>query len=108
VAKEFVAAKQGEPGVLVLSEFSGAAMELEDAVLVNPYSRGSLDNTLDEALAMPEGEQRERMGRMLSQVQRYDIGYWTRHVLARFAKLSEAPARPAADGPEVLEEREAA
>ena len=108
VAKEFVAAKQGEPGVLVLSEFSGAAMELEDAVLVNPYSRSSLDNTLDEALAMPEGEQRERMGRMLSQVQRYDIGYWTRHVLARFAKLSEAPARPAADGPEVLEEREAA
>ena len=44
MAKEFVAAKQGEPGVLVLSEFSGAAMELEDAVLVNPYSRGSLDN----------------------------------------------------------------
>jgi glucosylglycerol-phosphate synthase len=108
VAKEFVAAKQGEPGVLVLSEFSGAAMELEDAVLVNPYSRSSLDTTLDEALAMPEGEQRERMGRMLRQVQRYDIGYWTRHVLARFARLSEAPARPVADGPEVLEEREAA
>ena len=43
---------------------------------------------------MGEAEQRERMGRMLTQVQRYDIGYWTRHVLARFAKLSEAPAQP--------------
>jgi len=108
VAKEFVAAKQGEAGVLVLSEFSGAAMELEDAILVNPFSRSSLDDTLDEALAMGEVEQRLRMGRMLMQVQRYDIGYWTRHVLARFAKLSEAPTQPTAPDLKPIEASEAA
>ena len=94
VAKEFVAAKQGEAGVLVLSEFSGAAMELEDAIVVNPFSRSSLDDTLDQALAMGEAEQRERMGRMLAQVQRYDIGHWTRHVLERFAGLSVQEPEP--------------
>ncbi len=107
VAKEFIAAKQGEPGVLVLSEFSGAAMELEDAILVNPFSRNSLDATLDEALAMSEPEKRLRMGRMLTQVQRYDIGYWTRHVLAQFAKLTDAPVQPVRPGPKLLKEHDA-
>ncbi|MBK5204809.1 MAG: glucosylglycerol-phosphate synthase [Polaromonas sp.] len=88
VAKEFVAAKQGEAGVLVLSEFSGAAMEMDDAVLVNPFSRSSMDNTLDQALDMPKDEQRARMQRLWTHVKKYDIGYWTQHVLSQFEKLT--------------------
>lgn len=87
VAKEFVAAKQGEPGVLLLSEFSGAAMELSDAVLVNPFSLDSMDDTLDQALDMPMDERRQRMGRLFEHVKKYDIKYWTQHVLDKFAEL---------------------
>jgi len=98
VAKEYIAAKQGEPGVLILSEFSGAAMELEDALLVNPFSRSSLDDTLDQAIDMPAPEQRERMGRLYEQVRRYDIRYWTQHVLRSFARLAGAAPQAADDG----------
>jgi len=88
VAKEFVAAKNGEPGVLVLSEFAGSAMELDEAVLVNPFSRNSMDNGLDQALDMPQEERRARMQRLLAHVKQYDLAYWTRHVLGQFAKLT--------------------
>jgi glucosylglycerol-phosphate synthase len=71
----------------VLSEFSGAALELEDAVLVNPFSRSSLDDTLDQALDMPVQERIDRMKRLAVHVKKYDIGYWTRHVLEKFALL---------------------
>ncbi len=92
VAKEYIAAKQGDPGVLILSEFSGAAMELEDAILVNPSSRSSLDATLDQAIDMTEQERRDRMGRLLAQVRQYDIRYWTQHVLDGFARLADPVA----------------
>ncbi len=88
VAKEFVAAKNGEPGVLVLSEFAGSAMELKDAVLANPFSRDSMDEAIDKAIDMPEEERRARMQSLLAHVKKYDIGYWTRHVMAKFAKLT--------------------
>jgi len=90
VAKEFVAAKKGKSGVLVLSEFAGSAMELDDAVLVNPFSRSSMDDALDQALDMPEDERLARMQRLWAHVQKYDIAYWTRHVLSRFAKLTDS------------------
>ncbi len=86
-AKEFVAAKLGEPGVLLLSEFAGTAMELDDAVLVNPFSINSLDETLDQALDMPVEERRQRMQRLLAHVQKYDIKFWTQHVVDQFASL---------------------
>jgi glucosylglycerol-phosphate synthase len=87
VAKEFIAAKQGEDGVLILSEFSGAAMELKDAVLVNPFSLNSLDATLDQAIDMPLEEKRSRMQNLLEHVNKYDIKYWTQHVLDKFKSL---------------------
>lgn len=89
VAKEFIAAKQGDPGVLVLSEFSGVAMELKDAILVNPFSRSSLDLTIDQAIDMPEDERRGRMERMLAQVHQYDIRFWTKNMLDIFAGLQD-------------------
>jgi glucosylglycerol-phosphate synthase len=87
VAKEFIAAKQGEEGVLILSEFSGAAMELKDAVLVNPFSLNSLDATLDQAIDMQPEEKRSRMRNLLVHVNKYDIKYWTQHVLDKFKSL---------------------
>ena len=88
VAKEFVAAKKGESGVLVLSEFAGSAMELSDAVLANPFSRSSMDDAIDQALDMPEEERHVRMQRLLAHVRKYDIAYWTRHVMGLFARLT--------------------
>ncbi len=89
VAKEFIAAHVNESGVLVLSEFAGAAVELQDAVLVNPYSLAQMDAAIDRALDMPRDEQRARMQRMDALIDRYDIGHWTRHVLELFEQLDE-------------------
>jgi glucosylglycerol-phosphate synthase len=87
VAKEFIAAHVNESGVLVLSEFAGAAVELQDAILVNPYSISQMDEAIDRALDMPRDEQRARMQRMDARIGRYDITHWTRHVLELFAQL---------------------
>lgn len=93
VAKEFIAAHVNESGVLVLSEFAGAAVELQDAVLVNPYSLAQMDAALDRALDMPAAEQRARMQRMDALIDRYDIGHWTRHVLELFRQLAATEKR---------------
>jgi glucosylglycerol-phosphate synthase len=87
VSKEFIAAHDNDSGVLVLSEFAGAAVELHDAVLVNPYSISQMDDAIDRALDMPREEQRARMQRMDALISRYDITHWTRHVLEQFAQL---------------------
>jgi glucosylglycerol-phosphate synthase len=93
VAKEFIAAHVNESGVLVLSEFAGAAVELQDAVLVNPYSISQMDDAIDRALDMPRDEQCARMQRMDARIGQYDITHWTRHVLDLFAQL-RAQAEP--------------
>ena len=77
--------------MLVLSEFAGAAVELQDAVLVNPYSLVQMDAAIDRALDMPSDEQRARMQRMDTLIDRYDISHWTRHVLEIFAQLRAQP-----------------
>ena len=96
VAKEFIAAHVNESGVLVLSEFAGAAVELQDAVLVNPYSLAQMDAAIDRALDMPVAEQRARMQRMDALIDRYDVGHWTRHVLELFRQF-DAPAAAVRD-----------
>lgn len=80
VAKEYIAAKQGTEGVLVLSEFTGSAVELPDAILTNPHSFASLDSSLDEALDMPAEEQQQRMQAMYKAVTRYDVDQWANHL----------------------------
>ncbi len=92
VAKEYIAAHVNESGVLVLSEFAGAGVELNDAVLVNPYSISQMDRAIDTALDMPRNEQRARMERLDAGIGRYDIQHWTRHLLGLFAELRAAPA----------------
>jgi trehalose 6-phosphate synthase len=82
VAKEFVAAQDPDkPGVLVLSRFAGAAAELQDAVLTNPYHLDALARDLRTALAMPEGERKTRHGRLLAAVTRKNAQAWAEDFL---------------------------
>jgi len=97
VAKEYAAAKDGDAGVLVLSEFAGSAVELPDAVSTNPYSMTQMDEAIDAALDMPVDERRERMARMASYVGTYDMAHWTATVRESFAQMAgwdeELPAK---------------
>jgi trehalose-6-phosphate synthase len=76
VAKEYIAARSGNSGVLVLSEFAGAAQELRQALLVNPYDLDGVAATLWRAVNLPPGEERARMQAMRRQVQRHDVFRW--------------------------------
>ncbi len=85
VAKEYVAARGvDDPGVLVLSEFTGCSVEMPDAVTANPYSHESLDAAIDRSLAMSPSERADRMARMCAVVDRYDIEHWAEHILGQF------------------------
>ncbi len=77
VAKEYVAAQDpDDPGVLVLSQFAGAAEEMTDALIVNPYDIESVAAHLDRALTMPLGERRERHAALLRHVTEFDAKRW--------------------------------
>ncbi|MGE5235630.1 MAG: bifunctional alpha,alpha-trehalose-phosphate synthase (UDP-forming)/trehalose-phosphatase [Acidobacteriota bacterium] len=77
VAKEYVASKRnGGDGVLILSEFAGAATELGDALLVNPYDTESIAAALYQALVMPAAERRARMLALIEQVWQRDVRRW--------------------------------
>jgi trehalose 6-phosphate synthase len=83
VAKEFVASQDpDDPGVLVLSRFAGAARELPDALLVNPYDMDGVADAIASACAMPLAERRERWRAMLDRIETYDIHAWRRDFLA--------------------------
>ena len=76
VAKEYVAARKGNPGVLVLSEFTGASVLLNGAILTNPYSHNKMDESFREAISMPQEEQLKRMEIMTSAVESYTVKDW--------------------------------
>ena len=83
VAKEFVAAQSEEdPGVLLLSRFAGAAQELKDAVLVNPYDVEGTANSIARALVMPLEERQERWRSMISVLRTNDVFKWCDSFLA--------------------------
>ncbi len=81
VAKEFVAARDDEQGVLILSQFTGAARELPEALIVNPYSSDQCADALKYALEMPPEEQRSRMRAMRSLVQEFNVYRWAGKML---------------------------
>ncbi len=93
VAKEFVASRADEDGVLVLSEFAGAADELHEALKVNPYDIERVAETLNEALAMSPDERRARMRAMRMRVAHDDARHWARSFLSALRE-SAAPAAP--------------
>jgi trehalose 6-phosphate synthase len=87
VAKEFIAAREDERGVLVLSQFTGAARELHEALIVNPYHLEQSAEALYRALTMPELEQRDRMRSMRILVKDFNIYRWAGRMLLDAARL---------------------
>ncbi|QVM83702.1 alpha,alpha-trehalose-phosphate synthase (UDP-forming) [Novosphingobium decolorationis] len=77
VAKEYVAAqKEDDPGVLILSQFAGAALQMDDALLVNPHSIEHVSETIKRALTMPLAERRSRHEKLLQSVRDNDVIHW--------------------------------
>lgn len=87
VAKEFIAARDDEEGVLILSSFAGAAAELIDAVAINPYDTAGTADSLHFALRMPKSEQRHRMSLMRGLVAEHNVYRWAGRMLLDAAKL---------------------
>ena len=81
VAKEFIACQRENAGSLILSEFAGAAEELFNAFLVNPYDSAAVAETLTAVLALPKEERRQRNLPMRKHVLRYDAEHWARSFL---------------------------
>jgi trehalose 6-phosphate synthase len=90
VAKEYVAARYDERGALVLSEFAGAAAELETAFLVNPHDVEDLKRAITDALHASSAEQIERMRPMRTQVRSNDIDKWAREFLDTLASATSS------------------
>jgi trehalose 6-phosphate synthase/phosphatase len=101
VAKEFCAARPDEDGVLVLSEFAGAADELGDALMVNPYDVEGMADALEAALEMPEEERRARMRSLRARVKEYDVHWWVRSFLDTLGSTPTPPPRVEPEGAEV-------
>ncbi|HYR19848.1 MAG TPA: trehalose-6-phosphate synthase [Myxococcales bacterium] len=89
VAKEFVAARDDERGVLVLSQFTGAARELTEALIVNPYDLEEASSALAAALVMPPEEQADRMRALRSLVSEFNVYRWAGRMLADAARLRQ-------------------
>ena len=82
VAKEYVAAQNpDDPGVLVLSRFAGAALQMDAALMVNPYSAEEMSDAITTALTMPLGERRERHAALLKAVEAEDVEWWQERFL---------------------------
>jgi len=87
VAKEFVAARDDERGVLILSQFTGAARELPEALIVNPYDADQSAAALHLALTMPPAEQRDRMRLMRGLVSEFNVYRWAGRMLLDAATM---------------------
>jgi trehalose-6-phosphate synthase len=87
VCKEFVAARDDERGVLILSRFAGAAREMTEALIVNPYHVEDCAAQIQRALTMPEPEQRERMASLRMTVREFNVYRWAGRMLADAGRL---------------------
>jgi alpha,alpha-trehalose-phosphate synthase [UDP-forming] len=97
VAKEFVAARDDDQGVLVLSRFAGAAHELADALIVNPYDAEEMAAALLQALEMDPEERRVRMQRMRTMVKERNIYRWAGNLMEELCEIrtpAKVPAKP--------------
>jgi trehalose 6-phosphate synthase/phosphatase len=94
VAKEFVASRIDGDGVLVLSEFAGAAAELDGAQVVNPYDVDGVAARIGDALSMAPAERAARMQRLRQRVTQHDVHAWAAAFLHRLGDVETAPAVP--------------
>lgn len=92
VAKEFCAARPDEDGVLVLSEFAGAAAEMGDALQVNPYDVDGMAEAFRRALALPAEERRARMQGLRAGVKSHDVHWWVSRFLEALRRTEEGGA----------------
>ena len=90
VAKEYIASRVDESGVLVLSRFTGAARELPDALLINPYDADDFASKLDQAIQMPDAQKSDRMRRMRRVVRQNNIYAWAGRFLQEMARVGGA------------------
>lgn len=89
VAKEFLASRTDEDGVLILSELAGASSELVEALIVNPYDVDTTADRIDEALRMSRADRRARMKALRRRIERHDVTHWAKRLLK---ELAGAPA----------------
>lgn len=89
VAKEFVASRDDDHGVLILSSFAGASREMSEALIVNPYDGQDMARALDTALRMPPHEQAERMHLMRQQVREQNVYRWAGRMLVDAARIRQ-------------------
>jgi len=95
VAKEFAASRDDEHGVLILSTFAGAALELTDALLVNPYDVQQVAASILRALEMPDEEQALRMRRMRANVKDHNVYRWAANLLSDLTEIRiDLPDKP--------------
>ncbi|HEX5128073.1 MAG TPA: trehalose-6-phosphate synthase [Rhodocyclaceae bacterium] len=87
VCKEFIAARDDEQGVLILSQFAGAAREMSEALQINPYHVEETADALFSAVSMPKAEQRERMMNLRAVVMEHNVYRWAGSILTDAAKL---------------------
>ncbi len=99
VAKEFVASREDEDGVLVLSALAGAAQELGDALIINPYDIDAFADALSRAVDMPEAERRVRMRGMRRVVAGRDVFNWASDILEGLESLWTRPLQYASRAP---------
>jgi alpha,alpha-trehalose-phosphate synthase [UDP-forming] len=88
VAKEFIAAQVERTGVLLLSRFTGAARELRDALVINPYSPDETAEAIHQAVEMEPGEVRRRMVRLRAQVGENNVYKWAAEIIGKFSKMA--------------------
>jgi trehalose-6-phosphate synthase len=101
VAKEFVASRVDEDGVLILSQFTGASRELHDALLVNPYDIDQMAEAIRRALEMPSEERHARMRRMRTEVREHNVYRWAAELISELSEIR-------LDTPEMAETHEPA
>ncbi len=93
VAKEFVASRTERTGVLILSELTGAASELNEAILVNPTDSSEVAKAIHTALMMPVQEQVDRMSMMQERIKQYDVVHWVNDFLEQLENIKQLQAK---------------
>jgi trehalose 6-phosphate synthase len=87
VAKEFVSSRIDDDGVLILSQFTGAARELTEALLVNPYATDDFAESIKKAIEMPTEQRQARMRKLRQVVEENNIYRWAGNIISELANL---------------------
>jgi trehalose 6-phosphate synthase/phosphatase len=89
VAKEYVASRISNSGVLILSEMTGVAKEMGEAIIINPNNEEEIADSLHKALSMPLQEQKERMGYLQERIKRYTVFKWAEDFVSSLTKVQD-------------------